>query len=119
MAGVARVGVGLTSSAGRVIIDHVIEDSPASMVLQKGDVVLAVNDSVLHDDAEKAQRCIMAATAQCTSSGKMLPVRLTIASLDVESPKGIEADFSVAFAEANAASKKVAPPDVREVVQSL
>jgi len=110
MAGVARIGINLHRHKNCVMIASVTPDSPASTLVCKGDVLIAVNNEPVADDPEKASKQIMVATAQCTSTGRLLPIQLTLGKLQVASPKGIEADFL---------DMRQPPLDVSEVTQSL
>jgi predicted metalloprotease with PDZ domain len=110
MAGVARIGINLHRHKNCVMIASVTPDSPASTLVCKGDVLIAVNNEPVAYDPEKASKQIMVATAQCTSTGRLLPIQLTLGKLQVASPKGIEADFL---------DMRQPPLDVSEVTQSL
>ena len=91
MPGSPRVGIGLQSKDGYVTVANVIDGSPASRCIAKGDIVTAVNDVLIENgDAAQAQKAILTATHQSTTTGRMLPVRLTIGTLQLASPKGVD-----------------------------
>ena len=129
MPGVPRVGVNLKAKHGHVVVASVVPDSPASAFLCKNDVVLQVNGVAVGDDAQAAQKAIVAATQQCTKTGQMLPVRLAIGQLALHSPKGIDADFGLILGAEEAVAEELEAeeppqqhkrqPGVREVVQVL
>ena len=127
MPGAARVGVELQQRGGVVVVAGVMPDSPAAMLIAKGEVLLAVNDTQVGDDAKMAQRCIVTAiTSQSTPSGRLVPVRLTVGSLEMSSPKGID-DLQLLDLRLEADDKeeptfdpkRMAPLGVSEVVQAL
>ena len=98
---------------------------PASLVVQEGDVLLAVNGERVHD-AATASRAIQVATLQSTTSGKILPVRLLLGRLtssaeeELDSPKGIEADFGLELIVPREATvMRMPPPGINDVVQAL
>ena len=122
MEGTARVGINLRNKHGHVMIASVLSDSPASKVLAKGDVVLEVNGVAVGHDAQTAQLAIRTASVQSTVTGHLLPVRLTVGTLELPSPKGIEADFGLDLSDpTHGDSRRVVPPleIPREVVQVL
>ena len=91
--GQSRIGINLQSFKGYVVATDVESGSPASSVVDKDDAILAINGVSVHDDAQLASRLITFATYQDCSSGKLLPVRLTLARLEMaelDSPKGVE-----------------------------
>ena len=127
MPGVARVGISLQQRHGRVIVHSVVDDAPAAMSVAKGDVLVAVNGEPVGADAQAAQRMIVHKTKQCTETGRVLPVRLTIGTLVLPSPKGVDEldmlslDISDPAAQNDAAANGSASPKkhAHAVVQSL
>merc|ERR1711934_974539 len=93
MPGEPRVGIGLVSEHGHVVVASVLPEGPAAMLVAVNEVVVAVNGTPVGADAAAAQKAIIAGTAQSTATGRMLPVRLTLGKLECNSPKGIDADF--------------------------
>ena len=96
-----RIGVELEKNNGHVVLAAVVPGSPASHALPAMAVdtteviaVLAVNGQTVGDDAALAAKLIAAGSVQCTSTGKMQPIRLTIGRLqecdELHSPKGID-----------------------------
>lgn len=126
MPGVARVGVGLQSRNGRVHIATVNPGGPAALLVTKDDVLLAVNGVPIENgDALAAQKAIVSATHQSTETGRMLPVRLTLGTLQLPSPKGVDDLFLEIWEseqhgeQASPRKKPSVPLQVSEVVQSL
>ena len=125
MPGEARCGVALQSKDGFVNIAKIVPDSPAAAVVHKGQTVVAVNGERVNGDAALAQRLIVCAIqAQSCTTGRLLPVRLTVGTLQLDSPKGIEADFldisdPIAEGPKPEHDKRQPPLGVGEVVQCL
>ena len=127
MAGTQRVGINMQRQRNHVRIHSVLLDSPAALQVCKGEVLVAVNGQPVGSDAAAAQRMLQAATSQCTATGRVLPVRLTLGSLALASPKGIdELDLSldvggnaVDISDGEPDVRRAPPLDEREVVQSL
>jgi len=92
--GFPRVGIVLQQpKKGPITVASVLPDGPAAGRVTQGEVVIAVNGVPVHD-AVVAQQKIVAATGQSTSTGRLLPVRLTLGTLALpclpeRSPKGI------------------------------
>ena len=87
------MGIGLQSKGGYVTVANVVDGSPAAACVAKGDIIVAVNDVPVQNDASAAQKAILTATHQSTTTGRMLPVRLTIGTLQLASPKGVDELF--------------------------
>ena len=128
MPGHSRIGIGVQSDKGYVKVASVLPDGPAARILSVDDIILAVNGKPVantgmctEDDACAVQKQIVFATNQCTSTGRMLPVRLTIATLTIASPKGIEADLDyLGLAESEwREPKPMPPPGMSDVAQVL
>ena len=118
MPGVSRIGIGLQSKDGHVIVHNVLPNGAAAMLVAKGDVVFAVNGTLVHEDAALAQRLIVNASTQSTDSGRVLPVRVTLGSINIPSPTGVEADFMLDFSRLDN-KRNSAEFGVNEVLQSL
>ena len=96
-------------------------------VVCSGEVLLAVNGVPIKGGdlaaAKAAQTSIAAATMQDTGTGRLRPVRLTLGSLALASPKGVD-DLKNLFFDCDrkpaALDPKRCPPlGVSEVVQSI
>merc|ERR1719230_945147 len=117
--------MGLADDRGHVIIASVTPDGPAASVVSPGEVLLSVNN-VAVSDAQVAVRLVATATGQSTSTGKLLPVQLILGKMvvvpqeDLESPKGIEADFRLDMIQPREArvmeDPRMPPPSTNEVV---
>lgn len=126
MPGVARVGIGLLPKDGYITIASVLPDGPAAAVICCGEVLLAINGVPVEpggniNAAKAAQSRIAAATMQDTGSGRLEPVRLTLGSLALASPKGVDdLDLLVDVSDSSTHDPKRCPPiGVNEVVQSV
>ena len=119
MPGSSRVGIGVKRKHGVVNIVDVVPGGPSALHVAVGDVLVEVNGTAVGKDAGLAQRLILTAVNQSTTTGQLMPVRLTLGTLELPSPKSVDDDLDFSLDLEMDSDQSGGGAQRREVVQTL